>query len=229
MVEFIKAPLRKLYYSIPSSGVLMLHHAVSSSDFVIRCGLDTHRFEDLADEYRGCFTTLEDVVRNGRKKALAITFDDGHLDQYKVAYPYLREKKIPFTVFIALDFLDTPRFMTTQQMLEMAKDPLVSIQSHGMSHRPPDEMKPGEIRRELRESKERLEDLTGKKVSYFAYPSGQYNKEYLDSVLEEYECAFAASGGVLNFWSGRNRKLLPRLGVDNKSYEYAVKTIGRIL
>ena len=73
--------------------------------------------------------------------------------------------------------------MTTQQMLEMTNDPLVSIQSHGISHRLPDEMKPGEIKRELRESKERLEDLTGKKVGYFAYPNGQYNKEYLDSVL----------------------------------------------
>ena len=229
MIEAIKAPLRKIYYSIPASGVLMLHHAVSSSDFVIRCGLDTDRFEVLVNEYRGHFTTLENVVRHGRKKALAITFDDGHADQYRVAYPYLRERGIPFTVFIALDFLDTPRFMTTRQMLDMANDPLVSIQSHGISHRLPDEMKPGEIKRELRESKERLEDLIGKKVSYFAYPSGQYNKEYLDSVREEYECAFAASGGVLNFWSGRNRKLLPRLGVDNKSYEYAMKTIGRII
>ena len=119
--------------------------------------------------------------------------------------------------------------MTTWQMLEMANDPLVSIQSHGISHRLPDEMKPGEIKRELRESKERLENLIGKKVGYFAYPNGQYNKEYLDSVLEEYDRAFAASGGVLNFWSGRSRKLLPRLSVDNKSFEYAMKTIGRII
>ena len=229
MLEILKKPLREMYYSIPSSGVLMFHHAVGESDFDIKCGLDTERFESIVNQYRDNFTTLEDIVGNGRIKALAITFDDGHEDQYRVAYPYLRERNTPFTVFIALDYLDAPGFMTTQQMLEMANDPLVSIQSHGISHRLPDEMKPGEIKRELRESKERLEDLTGKKVSYFAYPSGQYNKEYLDSVREEYECAFAASGGVLNFWSGRNRKLLPRLGVDNKSYEYAMKTVGRII
>ena len=53
MIEAIKAPLRKIYYSMPASGVLMLHHAVSSSDFVIRCGLDTDRFEYLVNEYRG--------------------------------------------------------------------------------------------------------------------------------------------------------------------------------
>ena len=55
MVEILKTPLRKVYYSMPASGVLMLHHAVSSSDFVIRCGLDTDQFEDLVNEHRGHF------------------------------------------------------------------------------------------------------------------------------------------------------------------------------
>ena len=91
----------------------MFHHAVGESDFDIKCGLDTNRFEDIVNEYKGCFTTLEEIVWNSRKKALAITFDDGHEDQYRVAYPYLRERNIPFTVFIALDYLDAPGFMTT--------------------------------------------------------------------------------------------------------------------
>ena len=43
------------------------------------------------------------TVPNG---ALAVTFDDGHLDFLTTAYPILEEKKIPVTLFAVVDCLD---------------------------------------------------------------------------------------------------------------------------
>jgi peptidoglycan/xylan/chitin deacetylase (PgdA/CDA1 family) len=42
-------------------------------------------------------------------RAVAVTFDDGHLDNYTTAFPILREHRIPATVFVSTDYVDAPR------------------------------------------------------------------------------------------------------------------------
>jgi peptidoglycan/xylan/chitin deacetylase (PgdA/CDA1 family) len=39
-------------------------------------------------------------------KPMAITIDDGYLDNYTIAYPVLEKWKVPATVFIATDFVE---------------------------------------------------------------------------------------------------------------------------
>ena len=34
------------------------------------------------------------------RKKIVITFDDGYKDNYDFVFPYLSEKKIPFTLFV---------------------------------------------------------------------------------------------------------------------------------
>ncbi len=45
--------------------------------------------------------------RGGRH--VAITFDDGYLDNYELAYPLLRQHRLPAAFFIATGFIDKPR------------------------------------------------------------------------------------------------------------------------
>jgi len=40
------------------------------------------------------------------RKYIVLTFDDGYKDNYTFVYPYLLEKKIPFTIYVATDFID---------------------------------------------------------------------------------------------------------------------------
>jgi peptidoglycan/xylan/chitin deacetylase (PgdA/CDA1 family) len=50
-----------------------------------------------------------DAVRGRRGRHVLVTFDDGYLDNYEVAYPILRAHGLTATFFIATGFIDRPR------------------------------------------------------------------------------------------------------------------------
>ncbi len=56
-------------------------------------------------------------------KSIGITIDDAYLSVYKEAYPRLKAKGYPFTVFVATGVVDQgiPAYMDWEQMAEMQK------------------------------------------------------------------------------------------------------------
>lgn len=52
----------------------------------------------------------------GSAKLAAITIDDGHHDAYEIAYPILREYRVPATLFVVTDFLDGRNWLWTDKL-----------------------------------------------------------------------------------------------------------------
>lgn len=57
------------------------------------------------------FVSLDEVgaiLRNGSHKGkfVAVTFDDGYLDNYTYAYPILKRHQVPFTIYVTTSFPD---------------------------------------------------------------------------------------------------------------------------
>ncbi|NVK34932.1 MAG: polysaccharide deacetylase family protein [Rhodobacteraceae bacterium] len=57
------------------------------------------------------FVSLDEVVDRlksgyGHRRFAALTFDDGYRDNLSVAYPILKELKVPFTIYVATGFVD---------------------------------------------------------------------------------------------------------------------------
>lgn len=60
-------------------------------------------------------------------KAVIVTFDDGYRDNYKFAFPILKEFKIPATIYLATDFINSNRFLWWDVLEEVVLNPEIEL------------------------------------------------------------------------------------------------------
>ena len=219
----MKKVLKTLFFRIPASYVLMLHHVDDGNITPVSdCIIQYDQFIRLLKQDRK-FMQMSDYLtfkaqNNGK---YLLTFDDGLEDVFRVVYPVLKAREIPFTIFVPVDLLDTPGYISIEQLKEMAKDPLVTIGSHGVSHRVMTTLSVGEQELELVESKKTLQRIIGKSVDVYAYPHGQFNSDTIKLLkkLNLYKAAFGVTGHPTNCFTESNRFDLPRFNIkDGKQY-----------
>jgi peptidoglycan/xylan/chitin deacetylase (PgdA/CDA1 family) len=125
-------------------------------------------------------------------RAVAITFDDGHVSSYQHAYPILRKHGFAATFFVYTDFLGGGEGLTWAQIGEMAKSGLIDIQSHSKSHANLVVRLPGEsdqryaqrIDAELRVPRDVIERNVPGKVLHHAFPFGDANQVVLERLVD---------------------------------------------
>lgn len=151
---------------------------------------DTVFEEQMAYLHREGYSTITlDEYMNYRRglsplpaKPVLLTFDDGFMSNYQYAFPILKKYNQRATIFVTPDkksknfkkyaAVDSP--LTEEQIVEMSQYG-IAIESHGMTHRYLTDLPKDVVRWELEESKQVLENITGKSVKYLAVPSGAYN------------------------------------------------------
>jgi len=107
-----------------------------------------------------------------------LTFDDGTIDTFQLAWPVLRRYGRTATVFLVTDLmgrvLGPPEapvpLMDWGQVREMAQEG-IEFGSHTATHLDLRHAELDAIREELRRSKAAIEEQTGTEVASFAYPS----------------------------------------------------------
>jgi peptidoglycan/xylan/chitin deacetylase (PgdA/CDA1 family) len=163
--------------------------------------------------------TLDEVIeaiRSGRKlprNSLAITFDDGYMDNYVYAYPILKKYHFPATIFIITNKSVSEGFIGPEEMLQMQEDN-ISFGSHSKSHQYLPELKDEQLRDEIFNSKKELEEKIGSEVKYFCYCLGGFSDKIIDMVKEAgYRGAFTTNRGKGRF--NKNIYALKRVKISN--------------
>lgn len=210
----------------PKSLVLMYHHIVNGTREGDRSCVHTkeefiHTISRLeAESYE--FVSIEKIItpllrRSKQKKLVTVTFDDVSSDFLVNAYPFLKEKKIPFTLFIAICFVNQDGFLSEEQILELAKDPLCTIGAHTLTHSML--RKSNNSLEELKQSKDYLEKLTGCRVDYLAYPYGKHSSVSMRVMNEAKKTGFKRAFGTIDAPITKFTRLfkyyLPRMVVHN--------------
>lgn len=129
------------------------------------------------------------------EKPILITFDDGDIDNYEIAFPILKRYGFKATFFIPTSFLDQSGRITSSQLLEMHHAGM-SFGSHTATHRRLAYLDAGEVVQELTRSKQTLEHLLQSPVESIAYPAGSYDE--LVTVIAEnsrYKIGFTTLSG----------------------------------
>jgi peptidoglycan/xylan/chitin deacetylase (PgdA/CDA1 family) len=143
-------------------------------------------------------------------KSVALTIDDGYRSTYQLAYPVLRQRGFPATVFLYTDFVGAPDAMTWEQMREMTRSGLIEIQPHSRSHpnlalRAVDESDAryrSRVRLEVEGSKRVIASRLDAAVYSFAYPYGVVNDEITDQLqAAEIELGLTVTPGGNGFFA----------------------------
>jgi peptidoglycan/xylan/chitin deacetylase (PgdA/CDA1 family) len=164
-------------------------------------------------------------------ETLAVTFDDGYLDNYDFAIPACVARGVPVTLFVAWDALGSPAFrgglpmMTRDHLRELAALPGVTIGSHTLSHPKLSRLPVHDQRRELQQSKRVLEEWLGSAVDTFCYPFGDHDETTVSLVREAgYRVAVTTRVGSLR---GADPLRMPRVPVNVFSSPIFHETITR--
>ena len=145
------------------------------------------------------------------ERLVAITFDDGYLDNATAAAPILREFGLPATFFVSTDMIGGERpfphdvrrgrvpqeHMTWDDVRSLAAQGF-DIGSHTCSHADMGAIPLDQAERELRGSRERLVVELMRPIKLFAFPYGRRRNMRPDTVAaarREYEVCCSAYGG----------------------------------
>ena len=130
-----------------------------------------------------------------------LTFDDGYADFYENAFPMLRERGIPFTLYLTTGHIDGgevlhegDRPLTWSMVNEMLATGLVTMGAHTHSHPDLRGMSMEDVQREVEMSNELIESRTGQTARHFAYPKGYWDPEAEKVVRRFYDTAVLGAG-----------------------------------
>ena len=140
------------------------------------------------------------------RRAVVITFDDGHLSSYQHAFPILQKYGFPATYFLYTDFVGAKEALSWTQIREMQKSGLIDFQLHSKTHsnlivRLPNESDQryrDRLDAEVRVARDVVQRNIPGKVTHYAYPFGDAN----DIVVERLQRADFVLGLTVN--SGGN-------------------------
>lgn len=119
------------------------------------------------DQYYAYLTTGAPLP----EKPVMITFDDNDIDHYTVGAVELEKYGFKGVFFIMRITIGKPRYMTKEQIRELSDKGHV-IGSHTWDHHRVTDYTQEDWEKQVTETTEKLEEITGKKVEYFAYPFG---------------------------------------------------------
>jgi peptidoglycan/xylan/chitin deacetylase (PgdA/CDA1 family) len=204
----------------------------NAKDYIVQVAAFKEHIKMLADS--GYHTILPDqlyaYLTTGAplpKKPIMLTFDDTDLDQFTIANPTLKKYGFKAVYFVMTVSLGRPRYMTADMVKKLSDEGNV-IASHTWDHHRVDKYshnseikikgKNGKITTkpvddwvtQIDKPTKKLEEITGKKIEYFAYPFGVWKKPVLPEIQKKgFKIAFQLA--------------------DKRDPDYPLMTVRRIL
>jgi len=156
-----------------------------------------------------------ELKKNKKQRKVLLTIDDGFLSFYQKAWPVLKQKKIPFILFVSTREVGAYNYMTWDQIREISKEKFVEIGNHSHTHEYLVDENRDFITTDIKESMKIFEDELGKNSDFFSYPFGEYSLEFKEIIKSlGFKYAFGQHSGVMD--ETKDFYELPRFPINEK-------------
>jgi peptidoglycan/xylan/chitin deacetylase (PgdA/CDA1 family) len=201
----------------PYASILMFHRV---NDYDSDClSVRVKVFEEMLQMFRNEYNVISlsaliEALTTGqkiKKGSIVITFDDGYRDNFLFAAPLLAKYGLPATFFVVSDYigsnrvfpwdLDNPTHnppMNWDEIRELSRMGF-EIGGHTSNHLNLRNASIEEAQREIVESKKKIEDEIGQKITLFSYPFGGKDdmRDEIYPIIREagFTCCCSGYGG----------------------------------
>ena len=193
---------------------ILLFHSVSEFGSLDIYDMSIKNFENIIKFLKSKYTfaKFDDVLKFENK--LIVTFDDGFLNNLKLAIPILEKYDIPSHIFITSDFIknENNQFLNKNELRELSQIKNVSLGSHGKSHRKLVELDDDTVELEARESKKYIENITSKKINSISYPHGAFDNRVM-KIFQKEDYIYGATSIFGSIDEKVDRLKLPRVDI----------------
>ena len=148
------------------------------------------------------------------KKKILLTIDDAFESFYTEAWPYLKENKIPFILFVSTEPVGKRGYMTWEQIKEVEKNNFAYIGHHSHTHEYLIDVSNEEFILDIKTANKVFLRELGYVPSLFSYPFGEYSKFMKDYISENFKFAFGQHSGVIDL--NKDKFELPRFPINEK-------------
>jgi peptidoglycan/xylan/chitin deacetylase (PgdA/CDA1 family) len=166
-------------------------------------------------------------------KAVVLTFDDGYEDNFINAFKLLQKYNFKATIYIVLNRFDqdwatdkdldkasnelnSEKMLDNEQIETMLKSGLIEIGSHTLDHVNLPSLSNDQKIEQIKESKEKIENIFSIKCNSFAYPFGFFDKDSVKIVEEvAYSNATTTVNGVFDKSKYSNFEI-PRIMISGR-------------
>lgn len=208
----------------PNASLLLKTWTVSPSNFEAQLDyLVNHNFHTVTFSQLDSFFEQNDRLPT---RPVILTFDDGWIDDYNVAFPALRERGMVGTFFVPTSYAGAPggKLVSWGQIVEMDSAGM-ELGGHTINHPDLKQVGKEEAVRQLQVSKANMESKLGHLTIAFAYPFGDYDATVVEQVRE---AGYRVAVGLCCGYNLTADKLLtlPRIRV---SYDINLSDFSKML
>jgi peptidoglycan/xylan/chitin deacetylase (PgdA/CDA1 family) len=147
-------------------------------------------------------------------KEILLTIDDGFESFYLEAWPFLKENKIPFILFVSTEAVGKRGYMTWDQIREVDSEDFSLIGHHSHSHEYLIDEDTNNFILDIAKANVIFQKELGSIPNIFSYPFGEYSKFMKDYISKNFKFAFGQHSGVIDL--NKDKFELPRFPINEK-------------
>ena len=157
---------------------------------------------------------IEEFDKPKKQKKILLTIDDGFKSFYTQAWPFLRENKIPFILFVSTEPVGKNGYMNWTQIKEIEKTDFAMIGHHSHTHDYLIDETNDQFISDIETANKIFLDNIGYIPTIFSYPFGEYSKFMKDYISENFKLSFGQHSGVIDI--NKEKFELPRFPINEK-------------